>query len=351
MSYKLSILDQSPIFPGSNASNALQKTVLLAQKAEEWGYSRFWVSEHHHTDQLAGSSPEVLISYLLARTNKIQIGSGGVMLQHYSPYKVAENFHVLSTLSPGRVDLGIGKAPGGLPLSTKALQFGTVNDGKDFTERLTFLTELIENSIDEKHPLAGIQATPIPLEKPEIFLLGASVNSAQLAANLGISFVFAKFINSDERVLVKAAKVFRDGFPNGRFIISLAVIAAPTQAEAEVLAGDRKIVKVHLQSGRSVTLQTLEQAEVFGKQAGEPFEITEQEADIIAGTSIYVNEVLNKLQRKYQVDEFILHTPIDKETERFQSFQLLSPRYSNGKKAKKEIKHYPYIASKIFFNG
>ncbi|OIK13075.1 alkane 1-monooxygenase [Bacillus sp. MUM 116] len=331
MSYKLSILDQSPIFPGSTASAALQNTVLLAQKAEEWGYTRFWVSEHHNTDQLAGSSPEVLISYLLAQTNTIQVGSGGVMLQHYSPYKVAENFHVLSNLAPGRVDLGVGKAPGGLPLSTKALQYGAVNDGKDFTERLIFLLELVHNSFDVNHPFAGIQATPIPQEKPEVFLLGASANSARIAADLGISFVFAKFINSDERILEQAANLYREGFPNGRFIISLAAIAAPTQIEAEQLAGDRKIVKVHLQSGRTVTVQSIEQAEVFGKQSGELYEITEQEADIIAGTPHYVKEVLNHLHKTYQVDEFILHTPIEKEAERFQSFRLLAPLNSANK--------------------
>src|SRR3954452_25486590 len=156
MSYQLSILDQSPITTGTTASDALQKTVQLAQKAEEWGYSRFWVSEYPHTELLAGSSPEVLISYVLARTNSIRVGSGGVMLQHYSPYKVAENFHVLSNLAPGRVDLGTAQAPGGLPLSTKALQYGTMNDGKDFEERLSFLKKLIEDSVDEEHPLSGI---------------------------------------------------------------------------------------------------------------------------------------------------------------------------------------------------
>ena len=344
MSYKLSILDQSPIFPGTNASHALQQTALLAQRAEEWGYTRFWVSEHHHTDQLAGSSPEVLISYLLAQTSTIQIGSGGVMLQHYSPYKVAENFHVLSNLAPGRVDLGVGKAPGGLPLSTRALQYGTVNDGKDFPERLSFLVQLVENTVSESHALAGIQATPIPQEKPETFLLGASVKSAQLAANLGISFVFAKFINSDHRVLEEAVKVFREGYPNGRFIISMAVIAAPTQTEAEQLVGERKIVKVHLQSGRSVTLQSIEQAEVFGKQAGEPYEISEHEADIIAGTPDYVKEVLALLQKNHQVDEFMIHTPIEKEAERFRSFKLLSPLYSNEKVGDEITENNEYIA-------
>lgn len=327
MKYKLSILDQSPIIPGTTASDALQQTVKLAQKAEEWGYTRFWVSEHHHTDQLAGSSPEVLISYILPLTSSIRVGSGGVMLQHYSPYKVAENFHVLSNLAPGRVDLGIGKAPGGLPLSTKALQYGTVNDGKDFPERLSFLKELIENSVEEAHPLAGIQATPIPIERPELFLLGASANSAQLAASLGISFVFAKFITSDEKVLEEAANVYRHGFPSGRFIVSLAAIAAPTQKEAEALVVNQKIVKVHLQSGRIVTVQTAEQAELFGKQAGELYEIKEQQADITAGTPNYVKEVLEHLHQTYQVDEFILHTPIQAKTERFRSFELLSPLY------------------------
>ncbi|MEH7120659.1 LLM class flavin-dependent oxidoreductase [Neobacillus vireti] len=325
MSYKLGILDQSPIFPGTTASHALQQTVLLAQKAEEWGYTRFWVSEHHNAEQLAGSSPEVLISYLLAQTKNIHVGSGGVMLQHYSPYKVAENFHVLSNLSPGRVDLGIGKAPGGLPLSTKALQYGTVNGGKDISERLSFLVDLIENSVDDNHPLSGIQATPIPSEKPEIFLLGASPNSARLAAKLGISFVFAKFINSENRVLEEAAELYRKGFPNGRFIVSLAIIAAPTQIEAEQLIGNRKIVKVQLQSGRSVTVQSNEQAEAFGKQSGENYEITEHEADIIAGTPEYVREVLDQLYQQYRVDEFIIHTPIEKQAARFQSFKLLSP--------------------------
>ncbi|MFE4812125.1 LLM class flavin-dependent oxidoreductase [Peribacillus simplex] len=325
MSYKLGILDQSPIFPGASAFDALQQTINLARHAEEWGYTRFWVSEHHHAEQLAGSSPEVLISYLLAQTKSIRVGSGGVMLQHYSPYKVAENFHVLSNLSPGRVDLGIGKAPGGLPLSTKALQFGTVNDGKDFEERLSFLKKIIENSVNETHPLAGIQATPLPSEKPEMFLLGASTDSARLAAELGIDYVFARFINSNETVLEDASHIYQSINPSGSFKVSVSVIAAPTQQEAEQLTGDQKIVKVHLQSGRSVTVQTLEQAELFGKQSGESYEIEEQDSNIIAGTPSYVKEVLTNLHEKYGVDEFILHSPILKEAERFRSFQLLSP--------------------------
>ncbi|MFD9627678.1 LLM class flavin-dependent oxidoreductase [Peribacillus muralis] len=325
MSYKLGILDQSPIFQGASAFDALQQTIKLAKHAEDWGYTRFWVSEHHHAETLAGSSPEVLISHLLAQTKTIRVGSGGVMLQHYSPYKVAENFHVLSNLSPGRVDLGIGKAPGGLPLSTKALQYGTMSDGKDFEERLSFLQEIIENSINETHPLAGVQATPLPSIKPEMFLLGASADSARLAAKLGIAYVFARFINSDESVLEDAARIYRSRFPAGSFKVSVSMIASPTQQEARQLIGDQKIVKVHLKSGRSVTVQTQVQAELFGKQSGESYEIEEQDSNIIAGTPSYVKGVLADIHEKYGVDEFILHTPVTKEAERLRSFQLMSP--------------------------
>jgi luciferase family oxidoreductase group 1 len=325
MEYKVGMLDQSPIYEGDSAFDALQQTIFLAQQAEEWGYSRFWVSEHHHSEQLAGSSPEVLISYLLARTKSIRIGSGGVMLQHYSPYKVAENFHVLSSLAPGRVDLGIGKAPGGMPLSTKALQYGTINNGEDFEERLSFLHHLLEKSVHESHVLAGVQATPEPPEKTENYLLGASAKSAKLAASFGWNFVFARFINSDETELAQASRVYRSECSNGRFIVSAAVVAAPTQDEAEELAGDQKIFKVHLSSGRSVTVQSAEQAEVFGKQSGESYKVTEHTTNIIAGTSSFVHDELTLLHKKYDVDEFILHIPIKEKAARMNSIYLMSP--------------------------
>jgi len=336
MVYKLGILDQSPIFPGTSATQALQQTIHLAQKAEEWGYTRFWVSEHHDAEGLAGSSPEILISHLLAKTNTIRIGSGGVMLQHYSPYKIAENFNLLSTLTPGRVDLGIGKAPGGLPLSTKALQLGSSNSDLDFEERIALLNKFLGNSLEKEHPLAGVKATPIPPEKTENYLLGASPASAKLAADLGWNFVFALFINSDLTVLEESARVFHNESCGGRLIAAAAVIAAPSQQEAEQLAGEQKIFKVHLQSGRSVTVISAESAEAFGQQAGEPYEVTEHASNIIAGTSSFIHERLEQLHYAYNVDEFIFHTPIEMEKERLRSFQLLSPVHTNVERKEKE---------------
>lgn len=325
MRYKLGILDQSPVVEGVSNEETLRKTVDLAQRAEEWGYERFWVSEHHNSELVAGSSPEVLVSYLLAKTKTIRVGSGGVMLQHYSPYKVAENFHVLSTLEPGRVDLGIGKAPGGLPLSTKALQYGTVNTGHDFEERLTFLQQLIHHKLPETHEFAGVEVTPIPSVKPETYLLGASANSAKLAATLGISFAFARFINSDNEVLAEAANTYRNIHPHGSFIVSVAIVTAPTEEEARQLASDQKIIKVHLTSGRTLTLQTREQAEKFGKESGEAYEVKEYEADVIHGTPAQVIKVLGELHELYGIDEFILHTPVPNAEKRLRSFELLSP--------------------------
>jgi len=334
MSYSLGILDQSPIIENATNEQTLQKTVALAQKAEQLGYSRFWVSEHHNTNTLAGSSPEVLVSYLLAKTKSINIGSGGVMLQHYSPYKVAENFHVLASLEPGRVDLGIGKAPGGLPLSTKALQYGTLNnDENDFEERLTFLQQLIEQTVLAEHELYGVQATPIPKVKPALFLLGASPQSATLAGTLGIAFVFARFINSDNDVLAQAATAYRTHHPNGHFAVSIAALAAPTKEEAIALIGDQKITKVHLASGKSLTLQSVELAEKFGQESGESFTVKQYDADILCGTPDDIKMILDDYHVRYRIDEFILHTPVLKEFERERSFELLSPVYLQQKEA------------------
>ncbi len=140
MSYRISILDKSPLAAGATAAQALTRTLTLAQQAEAWGYHRFWIAEHHNTDQLASPSPEVVIAWILGQTRQIRVGSGGVMLQHYSPYKVAENFNLLASIAPGRVDLGVGKAPGGLPLSTRALQQGLhPEEGGTFADRLAQL--------------------------------------------------------------------------------------------------------------------------------------------------------------------------------------------------------------------
>lgn len=324
MLYKLGILDQSPIFSGKSAEDALKSTIQLVQKAEEWGYERFWVSEHHQVLDLAGTSPEVLISHLLAKTTSIKVGSGGVMLQHYSPYKVVENFQLLSLLTPGRVELGVGKAPGGFSLSTKALRYGAAGNDIDFEERFMTLNQFIHDALPEDHTLYGAKALPKPKEKVPVFLLGASASSARLAAEQKANFVFARFLNGNNDILQEAVQEYRKIYPGGKFIVAVASFAAATQREAEEEARHYKIYKIHLESGRSLSVQSLEQVELFREQTTESFEIKEQEVDMIAGSPEFIKEELDQLAATHVIDEFILHTPIQNEEKRLKSFELLS---------------------------
>lgn len=332
MSIILSVLDQSPIFPGETAEEALTHTVKFAQRAEELGYHRFWVSEHHDSEFVAGSSPEVLISYLLAKTERIRIGSGGIMLQHYSPYKVAENFNVLSSLAPRRVDLGVGRAPGGLPRSTQALQKSIV-DPISLTDKIITLQKHLQGKLGEEEPLAGLQATPIPTISADLHVLGASVGSAEIAAELGLPYVFSLFIGGDENVAIDAVHKYRENFnydkgATPQAILALAVIVADTDEEAEALKVPQKLAKVHLASGRTITLGTIEQAEEFGRQANEPFTIEEKESLVTFGSKDTVREKLTSLQEVSGINEFIITTNVASFEKRLRSLELLSEAFA-----------------------
>lgn len=332
MTITISILDQSPIYPGETPTEALAHTLALAQRAEELGFRRFWVAEHHDSEYLAGSSPEVLISYLLAKTSRIRVGSGGIMLQHYSPYKVAENFHVLASLAPGRVDLGVGRAPGGLPRSTQALQRGIENP-QSLTDKIVELRGHLAGEPNEDESLAGLKATPIPEIAPELHLLGASGGSAELAASLGLPYVFSLFIGGDEQAAVEALQTYRRQFnysygTSPQAVLALSAVVADTDEEAQSLIVPQKLVKVYLASGRKVTLGTLEQAEEYGRQAGEPYTIEEKESLVTAGSKETVRSKLLALQELAGVNEFIVSTNIEPFAKRIRSYELLSEAFA-----------------------
>lgn len=328
MTIQLSLLDQSPIFPGETAAEALHRTVQLAKFAEEHGFHRFWVSEHHDSDLVAGSSPEILIAYLLAHTERIRIGSGGVMLQHYSPYKVAENFNVLASLAPGRIDLGIGRSPGGLPLSTRALRQGAGPEGTDLKEKIKEVEKFLTNSLEERHPLYGLRATPVPEKAADLFMLGTSIASAEIAAELGLPYVFSLFINGDEDTAKIAIDTYRNQFRTFRGtkpqpILAISVIAAETDEEAENLARDILLTKVHLASGKSFILNTVEQAEEFGKQSGQAYTIEVLEAKILKGSKETVRTGLLAAKEKFGVNEFIVTSAVKDFQKRLDSFAFL----------------------------
>ena len=332
MTLKLSILDLSPLYDSETAAQAFQRTIDLAQKAEEWGYHRFWVSEHHGSDRVVGSSPEVLISHLLAKTERIRVGSGGVMLQHYSPYKVVENFNVLASLAPGRVDLGIGRGPGGMPQSTRALRQGTGQVNRPLTEKLIELEQLLHDRVTEDHPLHGLRASPLPPQPAELFLLGTSPASAELAADMAIPYVFAYFLNSDDAMMRDSVATYRERFAaaNARpwVMLALPVIVADTDDEARAHAAEITVVRIRLESGRTLTVGNLEGAEEFGRQAGEAYTLDVQQARVIHGSPDTVRQQLGDLQGEYQADEIMVITAIKDFRKRLHSYALLSDLFT-----------------------
>jgi luciferase family oxidoreductase group 1 len=321
MAYALSVLEKSPIAEGESAAQALTRTLHLAQQAEIWGYRRFWLAEHHNTAQLACPSPEVLIAYLLGQTSRIRIGSGGVMLQHYSAYKVAENFNLLATLAPGRVDLGVGKAPGGLPLSTQALQAAHDQQNKpDFPQQLAQLNAYLN---DDAQP--GLSATPQPSQPAQRFLLGASKESAQLAAEHGWAFVFAAQLNGNPADIQRALAHYSEQSGGRKALLAVAVIVANTPDQAQALAAGIQQYRVHVTSGQSVTVGSLEQAESYVQQAGATdYRIEPRESHILLGTAQQVRSQLDQLQQQYGVEEFVIDTPISEPVARLTSLQLLA---------------------------
>jgi len=325
MRYRLSLLDQSPLAEGQTPQQALATTLKFAREAERLGYHRLWVSEHHDNEKLAGSSPEVLIAWLLAQTSRLRIGSGGVMLQHYSPYKVAENFHLLASLAGDRVDLGIGKAPGGLPLSTRALQ-GEQAGKRDFPALLAQLTHYLDAANGAASDETA-RALPVPADPPQRFLLGASAESARLAARLGWQFVYAGFINASEQAMREAVLTFHEYAPQGKALISLAALAADTRQEASELLAEQHNYRVTLDD-RHVTVGSEAQAQAFVRQAGATdYRIEKQALNVLHGTADEIHHRLAALQQNLNVEEFILHTPLSDPARRLRSITLLANQH------------------------
>ncbi len=305
MSFVLSLLDKSPIAKGEPASAALRRTIAYAQRAEALRYNRFWVAEHHNTPELASSSPEILIASIAASTKSIRVGSGGVMLQHYSPYKVAENFNLLENLAPGRIDIGIGKAPGGLPLSTKALQAGYDPATRgDFAGHLREFDTYL--GAGNSHRIEGLAATPSPTTESEKFLLGASVESATLATELNWQFVFARHLNGDDVALASTVSTYRD-LTQKSLIVAIAVIVDADGEKARETASGFTPIRVTIPNGQSVTVGSEEQAAEYARQAGvTDFKIEKRKANVLAGNGEEIIAEIEALSARFGVDEFIL---------------------------------------------
>ncbi|MGW9530024.1 LLM class flavin-dependent oxidoreductase [Paenibacillus terrae] len=329
---KLGILDQSHIPEGGTALDALSHTTALAREADKLGYSRYWVSEHHASKMLAHSSPEVLIAHLAANTSRIRVGSGGIMLPHYSAYKVAENFRLLEALHPGRIDLGLGRAPGGLPLATRALQEGKYQSVEQYPQQILDLIDYFHDSVPANHRFAGLHAAPKISTIPELWLLGSSGESARLAAMMGASYAFAQFFGTPGGV--EATARYHDQYQPSilgdkpRSMAAVTVSCAETTEEAEQLASSANLFFLLLMQGKEMTsLPSVKTALSYPYTEFDRERLRQSALWRVVGTPDQCKEQLLRLAEQYRTDELLVVSSIHDLDKRVQSYRLLAKAF------------------------
>lgn len=335
---RLSILDQSPIRSGGSAAEALANTIDLAKHAEAFGYHRYWLAEHHNTQSFAGSAPEIMIAAVAAATKHMHVGSAGVMLPHYSPLKVAELFRVLETLYPGRIDLGLGRAPGSDQRTARALQPGPHAYPIDvFPQQIELLLQFLEDSngrsgaaggFPEDHPYRGIHATPSGPGMPEPWMLGSGGDGAIYAAQFGMAYCFAHFINQDAGT--QPIDAYRQTFrPSSRLsaphaAIAVNVTVAESEEEAERISAPRNLWVMHLLQNRAGAFPSVEEALNYPYTNEEHVMLRAIRQRGIVGTPTQVRSRLLAMGDEYGVDDFVILTITHDHADRVKSYALLA---------------------------
>ncbi|MFQ3545139.1 LLM class flavin-dependent oxidoreductase [Halobacillus rhizosphaerae] len=326
---KLSVLDQSPILADTSTQDALHQTTQLAKLADELGYHRFWVSEHHSTESLAGSTPEILAAHLAGQTKQIRIGTGGILLPHYSAYKVAEAFRVLETLHPDRIDLGVGRAPGGKPNVNLALNNDRFPNIEGYPKQIQDLMGYLHGEDPQN---MDILATPKGESAPPIWMLGSSGTSARLAADVGASYSFAHFINGRggskamERYMNFFTPSIQQKEPIGN--VSVFAVCAETDEEAEYLAASLDLALLKIEQGRKINrFPSPEEALHHSYSIFEQEQIQENRGRMIVGSPGKVKQEIELLAESYLVDEVIINTIVSPFKERLKSYELLAKAF------------------------
>ncbi len=327
----LSILDQSPISEGSTGADALRNTLDLARLGDELGYSRYWVAEHHGTPMLACASPEVMIASIGSITQRIRVGSGGVMLPHYSPLKVAETFSILSALFPGRVDLGIGRAPGTDHATAFALQRDRRQPAPDdFPHQLGELLGYLENRLPAGHPFAALSALPGRPYTPDVWLLGSSPQSALWAADTGLPYVFADFINPEGATY---AALYRDRFcasetlAKPHTMVASWVICAETDEEAQRIASSARMTRALLNEGQLIPVPPIDKALRFLAERGPSPDTVARPRRAIIGSPAGVKKGIEDVAALYGADEVMIVSITYEHSARRRSYQLIAEAF------------------------
>jgi luciferase family oxidoreductase group 1 len=325
----LSVLDLAPIPTGSSARAALRSTVELAQRVEELGYHRFWVAEHHNMPGIASSSPPVLIGRIADATNRLRVGSGGVMLPNHPPLVVAEQFGMLESLHPGRIDLGLGRAPGTDPATAAALRRSVdALSADDFPEQLGELLAFLGDAFPEGHPYRSMQAVPRPESMPAIWLLGSSGYSAQVAGLLGLPFAFAHHFSAANTL--PALALYRDRFRPSEVLsepyamVAASVLVADTDERARELAMPSALSFLRLRSGRPGPLPTPEEAASYPYTSLDREMIEERFGTSILGSPATVRSGLDELLAATGANEIMATTLVYDPSDRLRSFEMLA---------------------------
>lgn len=330
---RLSVLDQSTVVTGRSPDQSIRESLALAKHADALGYHRYWVAEHHNSASIAGSAPEILISAIAATTSRIRVGSAGVMLPHYAPLKVAEQFRVLEAIAPGRIDLGLGRAPGSDGLTAHALNRNAGSAADHFPADVRdLITWLKGEKLVERHPFRDVIAMPTGPTMPEVWMLGSSDYGAQVAAHFGLPYCFAHFI-TDGQGCAEALETYRTLFKPGPDLaaplssVCVWALAAETREEAARLFSSRALARLWRDRGVFAPLPSPEEAAAQEHSEGERARLERIAERAIWGTPGEVAERLRALAAELGVDELAVLSTCHDPVARRQSYTLIAREF------------------------
>ncbi len=330
---RLSVLDQSTVVSGRSPDVSIRESLALAQHAEALGYHRYWCAEHHNSASIAGSAPEILIAAIAATTSRIRVGSAGVMLPHYSALKVAEQFRVLDAIAPGRIDLGLGRAPGSDGLTAYALNPNAATASDQFPAQVRdLLAWLAGEKLVERHPFRDISAQPQGPNLPEVWILGSSDFGAQVAAHFGLPHCFAYFI-SEGRGANEALALYHEGYqpsprhPVAQGAICVWALAAETMDEAERLFSSRALARIWRDRGIFAALPSPEEAQAYDYSDAERAKLEKLRERSFYGTPDVVGKKLRALADEVGVAEMAVLSTAHDPVARRHSYTLLAHEF------------------------